>query len=68
MFKSANNAYDLGFQPKVKQDRILMGIYDLALLDQVLSENGLQNVEAAVTTAGGGNNTITTNALPDVVS
>jgi hypothetical protein len=45
-----------------------MVIYDLALLDQVLSENGLPNIEAAVTTTEG-NNTITPNApLPDVVS
>jgi NitT/TauT family transport system substrate-binding protein len=68
LFKSANDAYDLGFLAKGEARPNLNGIYDLALLDQVLSENGLPNIEAAVTTAGG-NNTITTNApLPDVVS
>lgn len=68
LFKSANDAYDLGFLVKGEARPNLNGIYDLALLDQVLSENGLPNIEAAVTTAGG-NNTITTNApLPDVVS
>jgi len=68
LFKSANDAYDLGFLAKGEARPNLNGIYDLALLDQVLSENGLPNIEAAITTAGG-NNTITTNApLPDVVS
>jgi NitT/TauT family transport system substrate-binding protein len=68
LFKSANDAYDLGFLAKGETRPNLNGIYDLALLDQVLSENGLPNIEAAVTTAGG-NGTITTNApLPDVVS
>ena len=68
LFKSANDAYDLGFLAKGEARPNLNGIYDLALLDQVLSENGLPNIEAAVTTAEG-NNTITTNApLPDVVS
>jgi NitT/TauT family transport system substrate-binding protein len=68
LFKSANDAYDLGFLAKGEARPNLNGIYDLALLDQVLSENGLPNIEAAVTTAGG-NNTITTNTpLPDVVS
>jgi NitT/TauT family transport system substrate-binding protein len=68
LFKSANDAYDLGFLAKGEARPNLNGIYDLALLDQVLSENGLPNIEAAVTTAGG-NSTIATNApLPDVVS
>ncbi|MGA7542445.1 MAG: ABC transporter substrate-binding protein [Nitrososphaeraceae archaeon] len=68
LFKSANDAYDLGFLAKGEARPNLNGIYDLALLDQVLSENGLPNIESAVTTAGG-NGTITTNApLPDVVS
>ena len=68
LFKSANDAYDLGFLAKGEARPNLNGIYDLALLDQVLSENGLPNIESAVTTAGG-NDTITTNApLPDVVS
>jgi NitT/TauT family transport system substrate-binding protein len=68
LFKSANDAYDLGFLAKGEARPNLNGIYDLALLDQVLSENELPNIEAAVTTVGG-NNTITTNApLPDVIS
>src|ERR671919_1156685 len=55
LFKSANDAYDLGFLAKGEARPNLNGIYDLALLDQVLSENGLPNIEAAVTTAEGNN-------------
>ncbi len=43
----------------------LNGIYDLVLLDQVLSEEGLQTINESQL---GGNNTTTTAALPDVVS
>jgi len=72
LFKSANDAYDLGFLAKGKARPNLNGIYDLTLLDQVLSEKGLLTIEGAATTAGsqtGSNNTTTTDAtLPDVVS
>ena len=76
LFKSANDAYDLGFLAKGKARPNLEGIYDLTVIDQVLTEKGLPTVEDAAatttTTAGGGDNiTTTTNdtaTLPDVVS
>lgn len=76
LFKSANDAYDLGFLAKGESRPNLNGIYDLVLLDQVLSEKGLPTIENAATTTEGsqpGNNNTTTDAstnetLPDVVS
>jgi NitT/TauT family transport system substrate-binding protein len=73
LFKSANDAYDLGFLAKGKARPNLDGIYDLTLLDQVLSEKGLPTIEGAATTTVGsqtGSNNITTTdrTLPDVVS
>jgi len=75
LFKSANDAYDLGFLAKGESRPNLNGIYDLVLLDQVLSEKGLPTIEYATTTEGSqlGNNNTTTDAsvnktLPDVVS
>jgi NitT/TauT family transport system substrate-binding protein len=44
LFQSANDAYDLGFLAKSQERPNLSGIYDLALLDQVLSEKGLPTV------------------------
>jgi sulfonate transport system substrate-binding protein len=66
----------LGFLAKGKTRPNLEGIYDLTVIDQVLTEKGLPTVEDAAatttTTAGGGDNiTTTTNdtaTLPDVVS
>lgn len=47
LFKSANNAFDIGFLGKTKPD--LTGIYDLTPLNDVLKEKGLQPVsESAV--------------------
>jgi NitT/TauT family transport system substrate-binding protein len=75
LFKSANDAYDLGFLAKGESRPNLNGIYDLVLLDQVLSEKGLPTIEGATTTEGSqpGNNNTTTdasvnNTLADVVS
>jgi NitT/TauT family transport system substrate-binding protein len=75
LFKSANDAYDLGFLAKGKERPNLEGIYDLTALDQVLSEKGLPTIEEAAaintTTATGGDNITKTNdttTLPDVVS
>ena len=79
LFKSANDAYDLGFLAKGKERPNLEGIYDLTALDQVLSEKGLPTIEevtttnatTATTTATGGENITKTNdttTLPDVVS
>ena len=67
LFKSANYAYDLGFLAKGKARPNLNGIYDLTLLDQVLSEKGLPTIEGAATITGG-DNTKTNAPLPDVVS
>jgi NitT/TauT family transport system substrate-binding protein len=47
LFQSANDAYDLGFLAKGKDRPDLSGIYDLTLLDQVLSENGLPTIGGA---------------------
>jgi NitT/TauT family transport system substrate-binding protein len=63
LFKSANDAYDLGFLAKGKARPNLHGIYDLTLLDQVLSEKGLPPVSDTVV----GNYT-TGEELPDVIS
>ena len=74
LFKSANDAYDLGFLAKGKTRPNLDGIYELTALDQVLTEKGLPTIDDAAantTTTGGGDNTTTTNdttTLPDVVS
>jgi NitT/TauT family transport system substrate-binding protein len=74
LLKSANDAYDLGFLAKGKARPNLDGIYDLTLLNQVLSEKGLPTIEDAATITTRGNDTTanattTTNApLPDVVS
>jgi NitT/TauT family transport system substrate-binding protein len=74
LLKSANDAYDLGFLAKGKARPNLDGIYDLTLLNQVLSEKALPTIEDAATittrdNATTANATTTTNApLPDVVS
>ena len=43
LFKSANDAFDIGFLGKTRPD--LSGIYDLTLLNEVLKEKGLQTVD-----------------------
>src|SRR5215211_976525 len=67
LFQSTNDAYDLGFLAKGKARPNLVGIYDLTILDQVLSEKGLPSVGDTV---GAGNNASNTEGevLPDVVS
>src|SRR5919106_2761801 len=47
LFQSANDAYDLGFLAEGEERPDLTGIYDLTLLDQVLSEKGLPTIEDA---------------------
>src|ERR1044072_897526 len=49
LFRSANNAYDLGFLAKGKPRPDLLGIFDLTRLDQVLKQKGLQPVEGGGT-------------------
>jgi NitT/TauT family transport system substrate-binding protein len=72
LFKSANDAYDLGFLAKGKARPNLNGIYDLNLLDQVLTEKRLPTIKNAAMTGQlelGSNNTTPSGApLPDVVS
>ena len=50
LFKSANDAFDIGFLGKTRPD--LSGIYDLKLLDAVLTEKGLPPLDDMVTTSG----------------
>ena len=73
LFKSANDAYDLGFLAKGEARPNLESIYDLTLLDEILREKGLPTIEAAATTAeesgsASDNTTTTSSSLPDVVS
>jgi NitT/TauT family transport system substrate-binding protein len=69
LLKSANDAYDLGFLAKGKARSNLGDIYDLTLLNQVLSEKGLPTIKDAATIITTTNAiTITNASLPDVVS
>ncbi|HEX5892962.1 MAG TPA: ABC transporter substrate-binding protein [Nitrososphaeraceae archaeon] len=68
LLKSANDAYDLGFLAKGEARPDLNGIYDLVLLNQVLTEKGLPTIEDAATIITRGNGTTTSAPLPDVVS
>ena len=45
LFKSANDAYDLGFIAKGKDRPNLSGIYDTTLLNEVLAEKALQSID-----------------------
>jgi NitT/TauT family transport system substrate-binding protein len=42
LFKTANDAYDIGFLGKTRPD--LSGIYDVKILNEVLKEKGLQEI------------------------
>lgn len=66
LFQSANDAYDLGFLAKGEERPNLSGIYDLALLDQVLSEKGLPTIESKATSTLDGNATGQSQGLTDV--
>jgi NitT/TauT family transport system substrate-binding protein len=68
LFQSANDAYDLGFLAKGEERPDLTGIYDLTLLDQVLSEKGLPTMEDAggAQPLSAGNATNQTQGLTDV--
>jgi NitT/TauT family transport system substrate-binding protein len=44
LFKSANDAYDLGFLAKGKERPDLSGIYDLTILNEVLKDKGLGTI------------------------
>jgi len=66
LFQSANDAYDLGFLAKGQERPNLSGIYDLALLDQVLSEKGLPTIEDKAEPTLGANATGQSQGLTDV--
>jgi NitT/TauT family transport system substrate-binding protein len=68
LFQSANDAYDLGFLAKGKDRPDLTGIYDLTLLNQVLSEKGLPTIEdsGGAQPLSAGNATNQTQGLTDV--
>lgn len=60
LFKSANDAFDVGFLGKTRPD--LSGIYDLTLLNEVLKEKGLNPVGEETTTV---QNNATTTTSPN---
>lgn len=68
LFQSANDAYDLGFLAKGEERPDVTGIYDLTLLDQVLSEKGLPTIEdtGGAQTLSTGNATSQSHGLTDV--
>jgi NitT/TauT family transport system substrate-binding protein len=66
LFQSANDAYDLGFLAKGQERPNLSGIYDLALLDQVLSEKGLPTIGGTGGQILSSNNTGQSQGLTDV--
>ena len=66
LFQSANDAYDLGFLAKGQERPNLSGIYDLTLLDQVLSEKGLATIEDTSEPTLGANATGQNQGLTDV--
>ncbi|MGH9977423.1 MAG: ABC transporter substrate-binding protein, partial [Nitrososphaeraceae archaeon] len=65
-FQSANDAYDLGFLAKGQERPNLSGIYDLELLDQVLSEKGLPTIGDTGGQILSSNNTGQSQGLTDV--
>ena len=66
LFQSANDAYDLGFLAKGQERPNLSGIYDLALLDQVLNEKGLPTIGDTGAQILSSNNTGQIQGLTDV--
>lgn len=60
LYKSANDAYDLGFIEKGKERPNLSGIYDTTILSEVLAEKGLKPIEGEEE----GNNTASSNRTP----
>ena len=64
LFKSANDAYDLGFIAKGKDRPNLSGIYDTTLLNEVLAEKGLQSIDDT----GVINNTTNSNSSGEAIA
>ena len=68
LFKSANDAYDLGFIEKGKDRPNLSGIYDTTLLNEVLAEKGLQSIDDTGAIRNATNSTSSGEAIADIVS
>lgn len=66
LFQSANDAYDLGFLAEGQERPNLSKIYDLTLLDQVLSEKGLPTIGDTAQTLTTNNATDQSQGLTDV--
>ncbi|MDR4491166.1 MAG: ABC transporter substrate-binding protein [Candidatus Nitrosocosmicus sp.] len=72
LYKSANDAYDLGFIQKGKERPNLSGIYDTKILEEVLAEKGLQPIGntaggASLTQTNSSNTSNTSSAVADIV-
>ncbi|HKX96500.1 MAG TPA: ABC transporter substrate-binding protein [Candidatus Nitrosocosmicus sp.] len=67
LFKSANDAYDLGFIEKGKDRPNLSGIYDTTLLNEVLAEKGLKSIDDAGAINNATNSTSSGEAIADIV-
>jgi NitT/TauT family transport system substrate-binding protein len=68
LFKSANDAYDLGFIEKGKDRPNLSGIYDTTLLNEVLAEKGLQSIDDTGAINNTKNSTSSGEAIADIVA
>jgi len=68
LFKSANDAYDLGFIEKGKDRPNLSGIYDTTLLSEVLAEKGLEPIDDAGAINNSTNSTSSGEAIADIVA
>jgi NitT/TauT family transport system substrate-binding protein len=68
LYKSANDAYDLGFIEKGKERPNLSGIYDTKLLDEVLAEKGLPLIDGEEGGATSTNRTSGGDAVADIVA
>ena len=68
LFKSANDAYDLGFIEKGKDRPNLSGIFDTTLLNEVLAEKGLQSIDDTGVISNATNSTSSGEAIADIVS
>jgi NitT/TauT family transport system substrate-binding protein len=68
LFKSANDAYDLGFIEKGKDRPNLSGIYDTTILNEVLAEKGLKPIDNTGTINNVTNSTSSGEAIADIVA
>ena len=68
LFKSANDAYDLGFIEKGKDRPNLSGIYDTTLLNEVLAEKGLKSIDDTGAINNATNSTSSGEAIADIVA